>query len=365
LQSLGVRHIRDGYYPWSESNPIVQAHKKIAAAGIKTDYVVPYSLLTTPQAIEQFAPMVGDMESLEAPNECDVSNQCSGLGLSAIENLLAFLPIVNTAGKTLNVPVLGPSFVNQDSYNQAGNLSSDMSINNLHIYFGGRNPGSNGWGASDSQGNSYGSFAWWLDQAAIDGPGLPSEITETGYISSETTSTPYTLPDNVEASYTPRTLLLAYKNGFKETFLYELIDEVSSPGYGLMNADLTPKPAFTAVSNLLSTLSDQNASFTPSSLPYQLSGGDENLNHLLLQKSDGSFWLVLWLEEPSWDPVHTKPLTVTPEDITLELNGAYTTTTAYQFDSTGNISPINLTMSTYYTDLSVSDQLAIVQITPQ
>lgn len=365
MQSLGVRHIRDGYYPWSESNPIVQAHKKIAAAGIKTDYVVPYSLLTTPQAIEQFAPMVGDMESLEAPNECDVSNQCSGIGLSAIENLLAFLPIVNTAGKTLNVPVLGPSFVNQDSYNQAGNLSSDMSINNLHIYFGGRNPGSNGWGASDSRGNSYGSFAWWLDQAAIDGPGLPSEITETGYISSETTSTLYTLPDNVEASYTPRTLLLAYKNGFKETFLYELIDEVSSPGYGLMNADLTPKPAFTAVSNLLSTLSDQNASFTPSSLPYQLSGGDENLNHLLLQKSDGSFWLVLWLEEPSWDPVHTKPLTVTPEDITLELNGAYTTTTAYQFDSTGNISPINLNMSTYYTDLSVSDQLAIVQITPQ
>ena len=104
---------------------------------------------------------------------------------------------------------------------------------------------------------------------------LPSEITETGYIASETTAAPYTLPDSVEASYTPRTLLLAYKDGFKETFLYELLDEVSSPGYGLMNADLTPKPAYTAVKNLLATLSDQGASFTPGSLPYQLSGGDE------------------------------------------------------------------------------------------
>ncbi|MFZ2020923.1 MAG: hypothetical protein WBA18_21635 [Terracidiphilus sp.] len=365
LQSLGVRHIRDGYNPWAESNPIVQAHKQIAAAGIKCDYVVPYDLTTTPQAIEQFASMVSDMESLEPPNECDISGGCNGLGLTAIENLLAFIPIVDSAAKTLNVPMLGPSFVNQDSFTEAGNIASEMTVNNLHIYFGGRNPGSTGWGATDPEGNSYGSFAWWLDQAAIDGPGLPSEITETGYIASETTAAPYTLPDSVEASYTPRTLLLAYKDGFKETFLYELLDEVSSPGYGLMNADLTPKPAYTAVKNLLATLSDQGASFTPGSLPYQLSGGDENLNHLLLEKSDGSYWLVLWLEEPSWDPVNAAPISVTPENITLELNGAYTTITAYQFDDTGNVSPIDLTMSTYYASLTVTDQLTIVQITPQ
>jgi hypothetical protein len=309
--------------------------------------------------------MVGDMESLEPPNECDISGGCNGLGLTAIENLLAFLPIVDTAAKTLNVPMLGPAFVNQDSYPEAGNLSSEMTVNNLHIYFGGRNPGSTGWGATDPEGNSYGSFAWWLDQASIDGPGLPSEITETGYISSQTTTTPYTLPDSVEASYAPRTLLLAYKDGFKETFLYELIDEVSSPGYGLMNADLTPKPAFSAVENLLSTLSDQGPSFTPGALPYQLSGGDTNLNHLLLEKSDGSYWLVLWLEEPSWDPVNVTPISVAPEDITLELNGAYTTTTAYQFDSTGGVTPVNLTMSTYYANLTVTDQLTIVQIKPQ
>ena len=364
LQSLGVRHIRDGYYPWAESDPIVQAHKQVAAAGIKCDYVVPYDLTTTPQAIEEFAPMVGDMESLEAPNECDISGQCGGFGLAAVDNLLAFLPIVDTAATTLGVPMVGPAFVNQSSYNEAGNLSSDMTINNLHVYFGGRNPGSSGWGASDPEGNSYGSFAWWLDQADIDGPGLASEITETGYIASETTTTPYTLPDSVEASYTPRTLLLAYKNGFKETFLYELLDEVSSPGYGLLNADLTPKPAFTAVSNLLSTLSDSGASFTPGSLPYVLTGGDSNLNHLLLEKSDGSYWLVLWLEEPSWDPVNAAPITVSPEDITLELNGAYTASTAYQFDTTGNVSPSTLTTNGYNTSLTVTDQVTIVQISP-
>lgn len=365
LESLGVRHIRDGYYPWDESNPIVQEHKQLAAAGIKCDYVVPYNLLTIAQDIVQFAPKVGDLESLEDSNECDISGECNGLGATAVENAAAFLPVIFAAGQTLGVPVLGPAFTQQASYLEAGDLSSQMTVNNLHIYFGGRNPGNAGWGTPDSKGNSYGSFAWWLDEANIDGPGLPSEITETGYISSETTSTPFTVPESVEASYAPRTLLLAYKNGSKETFLYELLDEVSSPGYGMMNADLSPKPAFTAVKNLLSTLGDRGGAIKLGSLEYQLTGGDANLDHLLLEKSDGSYWLVLWLEKPSWDPVNAAPVHVTPEDITLELNGAYNATTAYQFDSSGNVNPVNLTMNTYYADLSISDQLTIVEITPQ
>jgi hypothetical protein len=365
LKSLGVHHIRDGYYPWPESSPIVQAHQQLASAGINCDYVVPYDLTTTPEAIEQFAPMVDDMESLEGPNECDVSGQCNGSGAAAVSNVVAFMPTVYEAGKKLGVPVLAPSFTQQESYTQAGNLNSEMTVNNLHIYFGGRNPGGTGWGADDAEGNNYGSFNWWLDQAAIDGPGMPSEITETGYIASPTTTTPFTLPESVEASYAPRTLLLAYKHGFEQTFLYELIDEVSSPGYGLMHSDLSPKLAFTAVRNLFGTLSDSSAAFTPGALPYTISGGDSNLNHLLLEKSDGSYWLVLWLEEPSWDPVNVAPIAVTPESIGLELNGAHTTTTAYQFDSNGNVSTINLTMNGYWANLTVSDQVTIVKITPQ
>jgi len=365
LKTLGIKHIRDGYYPWAESNPIVQAHQKLAAAGIKCDYVVPYVVTTTPQAIEQFAPMVRDMESLEGSNECDVSGECNGMDQQGVDNVVGFLPTIYTAGQALGVPVVGPSFTQPSSYTQAGNLDANMTVNNLHVYFGGRNPGSNGWGSLDAEGNSYGSFNWWLDQAQVDGPGMPSEITETGYITTPATLIPFTLPESVAASYTPRTLLLGYQHGLQKTYLYELIDEVSSPGYGLMNADLTPKPAFTAVQNLLSTLSDDGASFSPSSLPYVLSGGDSNLNHLLLQKSDGSYWLVLWLEVPSWDPVLVQPVTVTPESISLELNGAYDATTAYQFDTNGNVSSSSLTMDGYSTSLPVSDQITIVQITPQ
>lgn len=364
LETLGVHHIRDGYSPWPSTSPIVQAHQQLASAGIKCNYVVPYDTSTTAQAIESFAPEVGDMESLEAPNECDVAGNCGGTdSTSGILNMLAFLPTVQAAATNLNVPLLGPSFTQQPSYVTAGDLASEMTINNLHVYFGGRNPGSAGWGGTDAEGNAYGSFDWWLDQAAVDGPGVASLITETGYMAYPSTTTPYTLPESVEASYIPRTLLLAHNHGLRRTYFYELLDEVSSPGYGLMHSDLTPKPAFTALKNLLSLLSDTaSGSFAPGSLQYSISGGDSTLNSVLLEKHDGSFWLALWLEQSSWDPATATPITVNPENIGINLSSTYEATTDYQFDSSGNVTGFNQPMHGNWTSLTVTDKVSIVKI---
>lgn len=361
LQTLGVRHIRDGFYPWASSSPFIAEHQALANAGIGTDYVVPIESTTDPKAIEQFAPEVRDMEQLEAPNECDVPGNCGLTALAGIDNMLGFLPTIDGAGTNLGVPVVGPSFTQQPSFASAGNISSQITDNNLHVYFGGRNPGSTGWGDFDPEGNSYGSFAWWLDQANIDAPGMPVEVTETGYMAYPTTTTPYTLPESVEASYTPRTLLLAFQKGIKRTYLYELLDEVSSPGYGLLSSDLTPKPAFTAVENLVSNLQDKGPSFSPGKLAYSIAGGGSSLNHLLLQKRDGSFWLILWLEEASFDPATTTPITVTPQQITLTL-AVPDAQQVLRWDTTGNMTWANVTMQGNKLSLTVSDQISIVKM---
>jgi hypothetical protein len=398
LKTLGVRHIRDGYYNWPADSPIIGFHKQLLASGIKTSYVVPYDPTTSPADIKDLAAETGDMEALEGPNECDIY-PCGGTGNTGVINAASFMPVVNQAGNELGIPVIGPSFTQQGSYPVAGNLSSVMTYNNLHVYFGGRNPGSTGWGDPDPQGNAYGSFNWWLDQAQIDGPGKESYITETGYITTPTTTTPYTLPESVAASYMPRSLLLAFNHGVKKTFMYELLDEVSSPGYGLLRSDLSPKPAFNAVKNLLATLADTSATpgaatapapgtataqvrasvpkhialprlgsgtaSTPGSLEYAITGADSTLNHVLLQKQDGSFWLVLWLEQPSWDPVNVAPIQVAPQNISLQLGGAYKTVTNYQFDSNGNVTPVNQPMNGNVANLTVSDQISIIQIVPR
>ncbi|MFZ0746948.1 MAG: Ricin B lectin, partial [Terracidiphilus sp.] len=318
---------------------------------------------TTPESIEQLAPEVRDMEALEAPNECDVSGNCGGSQLAGIRNVLAFLPTIDSAAAHMSIPVIGPSFTQQSSFLSAGNISGKIARNNLHIYFGGRNPGSTGWGDLDSKGNGYGSFAWWLDQANIDAPGVPIEVTETGYMAYPETNTPFTLPESVEASYTPRTLLLAFKNGIKRTFLYELLDEVSSPGYGILRSDLSPKPAFTAVENLITNLSDKGNSFSPGTLGYTITGGGPSLDHLLLEKRDGSFWLVLWLEEPSFNPTNDKPIEVTPQNITLKLE-VPDARQILRWDETGNMNWTNATMQGDDLDLRVSDQITIVKIVP-
>jgi hypothetical protein len=364
LETLGVRHIRDGYYDWASSSPFIAEHQALADAGIGTDYVVPMDSTTTPETIEQFAPEVRDMEQLEAPNECDVPGNCGASALAGIDNMLGFLPTIDGAGANLKVPVVGPSFTQQSSFVSAGNISSEIADNNLHVYFGGRNPGSSGWGDLDTEGNGYGSFAWWLDQANIDAPGAPVEVTETGYIAYPATTTPYTLPENVEASYLPRTLLLAFQKGIKRTYLYELLDEVSSPGYGIMSSDLTPKPAFTAVENLVSNLQDKGPSFSPGTLAYSIVGGGASLNHLLLQKRDGSFWLILWLEEPSFDAASATPITVTPQQITLTLAGP-DALQLLQWDTEGNMNLSDVTMQGNTLALAISDQISIIKIAQQ
>lgn len=377
LQTLGVHHIRDGYYPWAQSSPIVQAHRQLAGMGIQCTYVIPYQPLSSQAQtlgmiaqVTSFSHEVGDMEAVEPPNECDVSGACNGYGAPAVKNVVNFLPVVYDSGFLLNLPYLGPSFVLQESYPTAGNLRAKMSVNNLHVYFGGRNPGSAGWGNVDAQGNSYGSFNWWLDQAAIDSPGGSSEITETGYLAFPSTSTPYTVPESVEASYTPRTLLLAYEHGFKRTFLYELLDEVSSPGYGLLRADMSPRPAFTAVQNLIALLSDSTTAFTPKPLSYALTGVDSTLNQVLLEKRDGSYWLVLWLEKSSWNADTATPVAVAPEQATLTLSSAYSAEQIYQFNTQGTYTTsalttaVNSAAKTHTTWFPVSDQITIVHIVP-
>ncbi len=367
LQNLGIHHIRDGYFDPNLFPQLIEEHQQLQAAGIRTTYVMPYDPTISMNSVEQLAYETGDMDAIEGPNECDVLGQCGGGGAIGILNAVAWLPTLQTAAQDLNVPLVAPSFTLWGSTAIAGNVDPWVNLNSLHLYFGGRNPGSSGWGDYDAQGDSYGSFAFWRDQGALDTPGLPNEIGETGYMSFPSTTTPYTVPESVAASYVPRTMMLAFKQGYDKTFFYQLIDDPGSPqGYGLLHDDFSPKAPYTALQSLLSLLSDPGGSnFTPGSLPFTILGGDSNVNHLLLQKSDGSYWLAVWLEEPSWDPANLVSLPVSPENIGIQLGSGYTTTTDFQFNNSGNYVAFNQPTIGNIASLTVSDQVSIIQIVPQ
>lgn len=363
LQILGVRHIRDGYYDWTPGTPYFEEHQQLNSAGIKTDYVMPYDSSTTAANVKIIAEQVTDMEAVEAPNECDLAGNCGNSESQSVDNMLSFLPTVVNSGKANDVPILGPSFANYTTYSQVGNIAPKMTYNNLHVYFGGRNPGSSGWGGLDAEGNSYGSIPFWLDMAHEDAPKVSVMITETGYMMFPDAQQ-YTIPPSTGASYIPRTLLLAYMHGVKRTYMYELLDEVSSPGYGLIDGNMNPKPAFFAVQNIIANLWDRGPSFTPGKLAYSLTGGGSTLKQILFEKRDGSFWLVVWLEQSSYDEVNLNFTPVTPEHVTLKVASHYSITNIGSLIDSGNMNWISTSPAGSTESIQVSDQVTIVKIIP-
>src|SRR5260370_6644690 len=68
LQSLGVRHIRDGFFNWPSSSPFIAEHQALAAAGIGCTYSIAVAKTTTPQILQIFASKVQNAEADDDTN---------------------------------------------------------------------------------------------------------------------------------------------------------------------------------------------------------------------------------------------------------------------------------------------------------
>jgi len=362
LRELGVRHIRDGYFDNSNNSIYTRRHQALADAGIKTTYVLQVRDAVTPSAIKSFSKNVNDIDGFEAPNECDALQNCGGGGLIGIANMMSLLPGFASSAHSAGSSLIGPSFVLPESYGVVGNLGSTIDYNNIHVYFGGRNPGSTGWGDYDRFGNSYGSFAYWMAASAVAAPTAPTVVTEAGYMSFPTPTAPYTISEETGGKYLPRLLLLSYLHGISRTFLYEFLDEFSSPAYGLIREDFSPKPAYLVIQSLIQQLSDPGPVFSPQLLDYTINGGGPSMKHVLFQKRDGSFWLLLWLEESCYDPASMKREPVTPQTVTLQLNSKRKIQQLSSFNATGHVTVESVESQTTGTTIDVSDQIIVLKI---
>jgi hypothetical protein len=126
------------------------------------------------------------------------------------------------------------------------------------------------------------------------------------------------VPEEVAARYLPR-LLLANAGLAVRTYLDGRGGE---GGPGLFGADGAPTPSYHAVARLVALLSDRRRHFPPGRLGFQLRGAVDGVEHRLLQKSDGHFWLALWVEKPAWDPVAGRALAVPGQRVTVALDTA-------------------------------------------
>jgi hypothetical protein len=359
LQDLAVRHVRDGLIDTSWKQ-YYDRHNQLGRAGIKATFITSVDQ-TSALLLDYPRRMKDSFEAYEAPNEYDQSHDEHWTA-----TLNSFLVKLNKAVKsdpaTSRFPVIGFSLSESGSFASVRGLCL-FDYANLHNYFAGRNPGTAGWGA-----DGYGSISWNLKNARAACPGKPLITSETGYQTGLAMA--QGIPEEVAAKYVPRIFLEQWLRGIRRTYLYELIDlptghSAADSAFGLLRQDYSSKPAYSALRNLLNLLADpvlaeSGPAFVGQELSFELAGDLSDLHHLLLQKRNGIFYLVLWLEKPGYDVANKRATPVPARSITVQ-NTAEVRMTQRSLDQAGDWQTAVLETRARH-EVEVSDQVTIIEI---
>jgi trimeric autotransporter adhesin len=215
-----------------------------------------------------------------------------------------------------------------------------------------------------------------LDAYRAMTPGKPLVSTEEGWDTCPTGCTrPQSVNERVQSKYTLRTLFWGlFDAGFERVMLYEMIDEpsflskhwINGAYYGLLKSDLTPKPAYTSLKNLTSLLEEPGAPPpTLRGLNFSLSGSIANVKAYDLQKSNGTHYLVLYQDVPSWDANTDTEISNPSQSLKVNLGSPSSSVRIYRPSSsaTGAIPPEGAGTVSSVT-VNVTDDPVVLEISP-
>jgi hypothetical protein len=144
-----------------------------------------------------------------------------------------------------------------------------------------------------------------------------------------------------------------FKRGWRYTFIYQMRDNEGGDtrSFGLYHADLTPKIAANYLHNFTTILAD-NTTLTPGTLTYSVLGETATVHDLLMQKSDGTFYLAVWDERAG----------AGVDNVTVTLGGTHTSVKVYDptigttaVKTLSNISTVALTLGFHPLILAISN----------
>ncbi|HUB10762.1 MAG TPA: type I secretion C-terminal target domain-containing protein [Acetobacteraceae bacterium] len=287
LEYLGVGIVRDST---ASAGEIAVWQQVSQATGAKFDLYMPEGAPAWEQDALALVPQLaadGILHSIEGGNEEDDSYaQSNGNSLSWTAQ---FQQQVYAMGQQQGLPVINMSFGSgwtaannwEGDYPDVGDLSAYTDYANAHAYPNvGQTP--------DETIQSLNSDA---QLAAASRQVITTEI---GWQTSQ-------FSEGQIAQYVVDSTFDGIANGDAGMWFYGLYDD-SSGDWGLFNSDGSARPAATALHNLTTLLADPGngaGSFTPGSLSYNLSGTQSGDNSILMEQSNGSFWIGLWDEAGS------------------------------------------------------------------
>ncbi|MGC8832933.1 MAG: glycosyl hydrolase [Armatimonadota bacterium] len=178
---------------------------------------------------------------------------------------------------------------------------------------------------------------------------LPRVTTETGV----TIEGPFT--ERVQALLYLSVYLAQFKRGWKHTAIYILrdrSDEAGNQSFGFYTKDYTPRTAAHYLHNFTTILADRGSRKQTGRLVYSISNQPETVHDLLLQKSDGTFMLVIWGER----------FIGGSDEVSVGLGRKFPLVRVY--DPTIGTAPIKTLRSTDSLALTLSDHPLIIELKP-
>ena len=362
LKSIGILHLRDGIHLQNaDYNQAVYGRWiELGKLGIRFDAVLdPRSNLppVTTAMLENVNALAGHtIESFEGPNELDIS----GIEDWPTVDRNYQGTIYNSAKSVAaarSIQVVGPSLAFASHASELGDISDRVDEINLHPYPSAKVPSA--------------IFPEQIELAKMMSSDKQIIFTETGYHNAlnDHHDQP-AVSETAAAKYIPRLFLEDFARGISRTYLYEFMDEKSDPGlidnqlhWGLIRADGSEKPAFLALKNLSTELQDSIQPMHLQQLSWTLSTNDTQVHHLLLQKSNGVFDLVLWHEEPSYDPNRRIDLD-NPKLATVLKLGQQAQRVAI-YEPSVQSPPLKSYTDTASVPLEIPDSPLVVEISPQ
>ena len=366
IGGLGLRHFRSNVKPTSTATLLNRLTSLYANYGTRVNIICD-STATTPVQYRDL--MKGAMfESIEGLNEPDGTARSY---LSLTDNAAAqsypatrsfqqdLFNAMSSDPATVTKTVLSPAMSNPANSVYLQGIAADVIA--MHSYPAQLMP----------TGGLLTSYVMPSAQLmASPGSGVMSLIaSETGYQGGGVT---VGISNLAAAKYIPRTFAEYFRLGIAQTYLYEIVDRAGSTTFGLLDSAFGYKPAYTTVKNLVGLLGEATwntaqaswtspAAFSPGVLDYTISGGAASVHHVLLQKSNGAFYLLLWQEVPSYDPTTHLDISNPTVPVTLAFNLTITSAALYNLQSPTPIASYGLTRTL---TVNVPDEVVVLQLTP-
>ena len=360
LIELGIRHIRDN----PSTNPKVKdRYAELAARGIKLlliNWNQPRDFLLARSLDTDYGIKV--VEAVEPPNERDTWRD------EMKEHIATMWAAYRNDPATKDIVILGPSYANTRS--SPSNFAAFwpeanryMQRGNTHDYCG-----------TYPEGRLGGGWGFALDDALAEQKKLCDELpiwaTENGYKNSKSTPGHPAVTERAAAKYLPRQFLLHLNKGVERFYIYQFINckpNNAHENFGIINDDGSPRKQYLAVKNFIGLFSDPGANFETDSLDYELQGDLKDIHHLLLQKRDGRFYLVLWqgVESSAYaktdaDIADIEPA---PRSLTLKFGAKVQAVKLYTPSfSAGVIETHGAPNGIKSVDLSVPDHILVVEL---